>query len=354
MERRVSWISQARFEPFLAAADQDAERAWALYEWNAKVASALFECFHHTEVLLRNAMMRELEKTHPMNYPWQRGPKAIADAADKRKHHKTKVASPDSIISELMLGFWRELLADSPENDELWRQHLRHAFPGSSGTRQSVSKAVSDMHRLRNRCAHQDSLLDFDPGIELKKLLSLAEWIDPDARAWIESIESVSKIAAARPVPPRNNVVIVGASAEDAIAMYERVSAYVCPADRNFAPMEYMGFYGNKKIEPYFPRILEIIVPTVWNKDEQRRLSNSEFSHDKHLARVMGYGLKNGWEAGEQFQVFLLSDLKSSDTIKRSTPIQHHKNGRGSAFVQNKRYLSHTALMAAINTDHLT
>lgn len=337
----------------MAASGENTDDAWKLYEWNAKISSALFECFHHTEVLLRNAMMNELQKTHPMGYPWQQGLDPLIDAAKKRKDPNTKIASPDAIISELTLGFWETLLRNSPENDELWRHYLRHAFPGSPGTRQAVHKAVSDMQRLRNRCAHQDSLLEFDPGIELKKLLSLVEWIDPQAREWVESIESVSTVAQQRPVDPKNNVVVVGASADGAIAMYERVQAYVCPADRHFAPMEYFGFYCNKEIVPYFPHIDEIVVPSLWNKVEQKRLAQSTDPTDQRLSRVMGYGLKHDWSAGEQYQVFLLSDLKSANTLKRETPIEHTKSGRGSAFVQNKRYLSHAALLAATDTDHL-
>ncbi|WP_440711954.1 hypothetical protein [Gordonia sp. FQ] len=354
MLRKVSWVSTARFKPFLAACDDDEDLAWSLYEWNAHVASALVECFHHTEVLLRNAMMTQLEKTHPLSYPWQQELPTVVEAAKKRRQSETKIASPDSIISELTLGFWLNLLDKGAENDELWRTCLHNAFPKSPGTRPAVHKAVADMHRLRNRCAHQDSLLDFDPAIELKKLLSLVEWIDPAARTWLESIESVSKIAATRPVSPRDDVVIVGASADMAVAMYEHVAAYVCPAGRSFAPVEYMGFYHDKKIDPFFPKILDIVVPTRWTPDEQQALKKSSDSVDKHVARAMGYGLANGWDAGDQHQVFLLSTKDSPDTLKRSAPILHRKTGRGSAFVQNKRYLPKSALLAANDTDHLT
>lgn len=353
MERNVSWVSTARFEPFLRACDRDEELAWQLYEWNAKVASALSECFHHTEVLLRNAMMDQLKTTHPLAYPWQRVSEKVAEAADRRRHPTTKVASPDTVISELMLGFWVNLLDKGPENDELWRHCLYRAFPGSPGKRESVHRAVSSMRNLRNRCAHQDSLLEFDPGIELKKLLSLVEWIDPNARTWIESIETVSAVASDRPVQPKQDVVIVGASAELAIAMYEKVSAYVCPSERTFASMTYMGFYCDKKIEPFFPLIKEIVVPSRWNKTERAALAASADPTDQHVARVMGYGLKNGFDIEDQYQVFLLSDPQSANTLKRGTSIEHKKIGRGSAFVQNKRYFPHSALMAADDTDHL-
>lgn len=246
LERKIGWVSAARFAPFLAACSHDELLAWELYEWNAKVASSLFECFHHTEVLLRNAVMGRLETIHPLAYPWQQDLGSVVNAAARRMDATTKVATPDSIISELTLGFWTSLLEQRPANEELWRQHLRHVFPGSPGTRDAVHKAVSDMRNLRNRCAHQDSLLEFDPGIELKKLLSLVEWIDPAARTWLESVESVSSVTGARPVAPVRDVVIVVASADVALRMYERVSAYVCPSDRSFAQVTHMGFYANK------------------------------------------------------------------------------------------------------------
>lgn len=355
LNRKIDWVSSARFEPFLAACDQNAELAWELYEWNAKVASSLFECFHHVEVLLRNAMMTQLSKIHPLAYPWQQDLGSVVKAAERRMDATTKVASPDSIISEVTLGFWTNLLEQRPANEELWRQHLRHVFPGSPGTRESVHKAVTDMRNLRNRCAHQDSLLEFDPGIELKKLLSLVEWIDPDARPWLEYVETVSEVSGARPVPPVRDVVIVGASAEQSIAMYAKVAAYVCPSDRSFAQVGYMGFYSNKQIDPHFPVIEDKIVPARWHKDEVKRLKASALADDQRLGDIMGYALSNGWSAGGQFQVFFLSPKNSALTIKRAggKPIMHLKTGRGSAFVQNKRYFSKAALLAAGDTAHL-
>lgn len=351
--RRVDWVSPARFAPFLTACDDDEQLAWDLYEWNARVASALFECFHHTEVLLRNSMMTRLSTIHPLDYPWQQALESVVKATERRMDATTKVATPDAIISELTLGFWTNLLEQRPANEELWRKHLRHVFPGSPGTREAVHKAVTDMRNLRNRCAHQDSLLDFDPGIELKKLLSLVEWIDPHAREWIEGIQSVSAIALARPVPPVRDVVVIAATTET-IDMYERVAAYVCGNDRSIAQVTHVGFYLNKQIEPYFPRVEERIVPARWNLEEVKRLSLSDAPADRDLAKVMGYCLKNGWEPGAQVQVFLLSPKKASSTTKCQGPIIHEKSGRGSAFVKNPRYFAHSALVAADNTTHLS
>lgn len=119
MLRKESWVSPARFKPFLLSCEGNTDLAWSLYEWNANVASALFECFHHTEVLLRNAMMDQLKNTHPLSYPWQQEMPTVIDASKKRRQNATKIASPDSIISELTLGFWLNLLEKRAENDEL-------------------------------------------------------------------------------------------------------------------------------------------------------------------------------------------------------------------------------------------
>ncbi|MBC3185276.1 hypothetical protein H7347_01570 [Corynebacterium sp. zg-331] len=199
-------------------------------------------------------MMEQLSQVHPLKYPWQQDLPAITAAAQKRKDETTKTATPDAIISKLTLGFWLSLLdPNKTENQSLWGESLHRAFPNSPGIIKVVYNAVHDMRAIRNRCAHQDSPLEHDPGIELKKILSLTEWIDPDARLWIEGIERVSEVMRQRPIPPRNDVVIIGDNAEDAVKMYEKVSAYTCPAERPFAPIEYMTYYRDKRIEPFFP-----------------------------------------------------------------------------------------------------
>lgn len=352
MERNTDWISDARFSPYRREADGDDSVAWALYEWNARIASTLSECIHHAEVILRNSMVRNLGKIHPMSYPWNTDMPAVVAAAKRRA--RSGGATSDDVISELTLGFWMRFLEQSVENDELWRHHLKDAFPFSPGTRQSVLRAVSDMRDLRNRCAHQDSLLESDPAIELKKLLRLVEWIDPTARSWIESLERVSGLASERPVRPPRDVVVFPID-DTSELMYNAVSAYVCPQERSFAPVEYVGFYKDKKILGYFAKVKSIVVPSRWSVDERKRLASGGSEDDKALARVMGFGLQNGWRSGEQFQVFFLSGKNDPDTLKRSeeAPIVHQRSGRGSAFVRRHRYFAHSALLAAHSTDDL-
>lgn len=66
MKRKESWVSKRRLEPYMKQTAGNQELAWDLYEWNAEISAALFEVIHHVEVLVRNAMMRQLEALHPL------------------------------------------------------------------------------------------------------------------------------------------------------------------------------------------------------------------------------------------------------------------------------------------------
>lgn len=356
VDHKVEWVSQARFAPFLDETQHDEQAAWLLYEWNARVASALTECIHHTEVLLRNSMMRELARIHPLDYPWNSRLDAVHAVSGKfEERHSGKIAAADDIIAGVTLGFWGQLFHRSTANEELWRQHLRYAFPGSPGTRDAVDNVVSDLNDLRNRCAHQDSLLQASPRVELEKILTLVGWIDPVAEQWMRSIERVSEVAANRPVASRRDTIIFPVL-EDSLEMYQHVCAYVCPRERSFQDVKFMGFYKDQEILSYFPEILDLRLPSAWSKDETRRLMSSDDLLDQHLGRVMGYGLRHGWPAGSQTQVFLLTGEKDTRTQRRGRrgPIPHLRRGRGSAFTQKWRYLVLSDLLAATTTDQLS
>jgi len=55
----------------------------------------------------------------------------------------------------------------------------------------------------------------------------------------------------------RGKVVIV--PAREAYPFYNKCHAYLCPAGRNFQPVEFMGFYAKQEVKQEFPRILAIV-----------------------------------------------------------------------------------------------
>ena len=52
----TTWITKARFAPYLEEAGGEHEKALALYIWNARISAAAFEALHHVEMILRNAV----------------------------------------------------------------------------------------------------------------------------------------------------------------------------------------------------------------------------------------------------------------------------------------------------------
>lgn len=356
-QRKLAWISEARFKPYLDECEGDTDKAWELYEWNAHVSSALSECIHHVEVLLRNSMIVELAKLHPLQYPWHAENSMISQIAQKKRRSPGRPASPDDVIANLNLGFWKQLLQDKPaDNEDLWRTTLRNAFPHSRGDRKTVLNGVEDLFEIRNRCAHQDSLLGFDPSVELKKIIKLARWIDPAAGQWIDSIERVTEAIAARPIPPKMDTVIIGDANNRNYQVYQRVHALINPTSRKIAPVRHLGFYHTQRIEPDFPEILGIVVPTVWSTTEARRLKKSDEPDDKQLGKIMSYAIDQGFLAEESFEVYLLSSPEDTRTVRTTSgkPIEHRKRGRGTGFVKGgRRYFSISTLINATETAEL-
>lgn len=357
VKREISWISEARFEPYLLECDGDKAKAWDLYEWNARVSSSLTECIHHVEVLVRNSIIRRIETIHPLAYPWHLDNSTISRVATKQSRGAGSHAEPDDIIAHLNLGFWKQLLQDKPAaNENLWRQHLQHAFPHAHTDRKTVLNGVEDLFELRNRCAHHDSLLRFDPSVELKKIIKLASWVDPEAAIWITEIEKVTEEISKRPVPPKLDTAIIGHSTAEMYETYKRANALINPADRKIAPVAHIGFYYSHRIEPHFPSITEIEVPITWSATEARRLKNSPYPKERRLGKIMSFALGKGFPPGGNYEVYHLSPSDSPETFHTASgqAITHQKRGRGSGFVKGGlRYFGLSTLVHAHDTSEL-
>jgi hypothetical protein len=131
-----AWLSAARFEPFLVAAEDDHTRAIALYDWHAEVAAACFGMVHHFEVLLRNAIdgvLGDGQPQAPIKDTWLMdfdilqpdGVKQVIVAVERLE--QGKAITRGRVIAGVSFGFWAGLFSKSYE--ELWRHRLRQAFP---------------------------------------------------------------------------------------------------------------------------------------------------------------------------------------------------------------------------------
>jgi hypothetical protein len=203
----TTWLTDARFEPYLAEADGDHEHAVALYVWNTRVSAACFETLHHVEVLLRNtidAQFAPVIAAAPPAETWLEDPK-ILNADSRKRVGETiarirkdgKTATRGRVVAGLSFGFWRALFDRKYEG--LWVTHLHRAFPSGTGSRHQAAALTSRLVPFRNRVAHHETIIRRPISNHYEEMLQLAEFIDPDARAWIDSVSRVSEILKQRP-----------------------------------------------------------------------------------------------------------------------------------------------------------
>ncbi|MDO5668948.1 MAG: hypothetical protein Q4G50_02980 [Corynebacterium sp.] len=199
-------------------------------------------------------------------------------------------------------------------------------------------------------------MLRFDPNVEIKKIAKLAKWIDNDAGQWILEIEQVSSIAAQRPVQPPMDTAILGDSSKGTFLAYQRVSAVINETSRKIGPVRYLGFYHGRRIEPFFPEIIRIEVPTTWNHSVASELKKSPDPEAVSFGKIMSFGLNNGFPAGKNYEVYILTEESAYETLRTlsASPIHHYKEGRGSAFVKGGlRYFASSSLVHATETSEL-
>lgn len=173
----TAWLSEDRFAPYLRLCDGNQDRALALYDWNARLSSALMRDISHFEIALRNTYDRAFNQRWPYNSHWLTHPEnpAINPLHQKRnpnkddrklknrnkvlalkeKHKKHKHAD-GRIIADLEFGFWTSLTAKQWEK-ELWTPYIRHAY--AKGTsRGNIHKSLNIIRQVRNRIAHHEPI----------------------------------------------------------------------------------------------------------------------------------------------------------------------------------------------------
>jgi hypothetical protein len=108
----------------------------------------------------------------------------------------SRVETSGRVVAELNLGFWRFLLTGQYDRT-LWRGALYRAFPGQS--RRVVYDAASVLHLCRNRIAHQEPIFNRPVADICFAALSLADWICPVSRVWIERQSRIETVLRERP-----------------------------------------------------------------------------------------------------------------------------------------------------------
>lgn len=135
---------------------------------------------------------------------------------------------------------------------------------------------------------------------------------------------------------PAKDIVVV--AARFGYPTYLRYSAYICQLDRSFrSGIERMGFYTEKAIQLEFPRIKRRFKQLWIDEAEAANRSATDDPADAAAAHLIRRLLadKTRW-ANTEKQVFLLSPVESSETLRLPQPITHPGPG---AWTQGQRYL---------------
>jgi hypothetical protein len=208
----VGLLSAPRMSTYTRASGGDVEAAVDLYQWNLDVSMALFESIHYLEVAVRNRMDEALSRLAGPDADWLDAPPGIpltpgtlARVAVARRNAGRPGREPTHghVIAEITFGFWPYLLARNYSRT-LWANALKGAFrPASRGDLHARLLAVAD---LRNRIGHHEPLIGLDTAAEYRRILTLAELVDPRLGWWIDTTSRVDAVNRRRPAggtPPQ-------------------------------------------------------------------------------------------------------------------------------------------------------
>jgi len=214
------WLSDPRYERYLAAANGDHDMALSLYQWNSRVAAAGLVDVGHLEVALRNAYDRQLVISFP---DWTVDTRSqlflqeqgVANARTRQRarnrvsldriaaaHHGLGVKpSHGEVVAALSFGFWASLTL--PERASLiWNPMLHRAFPKST-RRAHVHDLVSRIVKFRNRLAHNEPVFSTHTGFSDRRgdVADLMQLIAPTAAPFITAHSTLYNAAKECPVP---------------------------------------------------------------------------------------------------------------------------------------------------------
>lgn len=205
-------ITAERLESYFLETGNSTEDAFELYEWNMRASAAVMELTSMVEVIVRNALDRELctwaaEKHGEV--AWfsyvpldSQGHKDLRKARDRATQWGKREERHGRVVAELSFGFWRYLV-EQRYFASLWVPATHRAFGYADTnirTRQRIVKQhMERLHFVRNRAAHhepihrRDLMRDFDVAREL------CAWVLPTAATWLEHRASLPEIVRLKP-----------------------------------------------------------------------------------------------------------------------------------------------------------
>lgn len=230
-------ISAARYASYRGCTNSDRDAA-RLYRWNLEAAAALHESLAIVEVVMRNAMDRELRTWNAArgtgNDEWVQfpenplkalltNPKNPAQTTFRTAHHRASLSlrarqpqhprhglpvDHDDLVAHITFGTWVKLLPHRDATQRsglggnrqrgLWLNALHRAFPNApSGP--TVHHWAVRLLDIRNRVAHAEPLFTCDLMSYHRTATRLVRAIDEPAGQWHSGVSRVPRLVAERP-----------------------------------------------------------------------------------------------------------------------------------------------------------
>ncbi|UYZ60205.1 hypothetical protein [Hymenobacter latericus] len=199
-------FSAGRLARFYHAAGQDASEAAALYAGNILLSESLYPSLAVAEVVLRNAVHRQLSylfqtpdwyQVLSQREPALVGLQSSLTKAEEYILDRGETLSADKVVAELPFGFWSSLFNAAYEL-VLWKQ-LRLAFPHlpkQDRQRSTVSVAINAVRHLRNRVYHNEPVCWKLRTLEQQhaQTIQLIGWIEPQVVAWLQPLDRFTAV----------------------------------------------------------------------------------------------------------------------------------------------------------------
>lgn len=188
--------------------------ALLLYEWNMQAAASVMELVGMVEVVVRNALDRQLRSwvaRRAVHGDWfdeapldDHGRRDVAKARARAGRGPRRDEVHGRVVAELTFGFWRYLVG-SRYHTSLWVPALHRAFPHGPGDlrkrRAAVERRMDHLHAARNRAAHHEPIHQRDLHRDHSDAIELLGWINPVAAEWATEVASLPAVLDARPSP---------------------------------------------------------------------------------------------------------------------------------------------------------
>ena len=193
-------------EECLSVPDDDkTEIAVRFYVWNTALSAAFYGPLQALEIVLRNAVNRQLTDSFGKNWCNDKlSKKSIAKFKKAIGEQEDEIYMTDDAIAQISLGIWTNLF-HRYYHETLWIPALYKVFPHKRLKRSTAYARLLIINKeLRNRIAHHEPIFDRNLKKDREHILEILGWICPITRDWVKEHERMLDVIEMCPHPPND------------------------------------------------------------------------------------------------------------------------------------------------------